>query len=330
MNCLIKKHFSIFNKLFNFFLTFHLKNNKKSLYKQCVKKLSKCKKIMEKIKHVPVMYKEVLENAPEIVSLAMDGTVGHGGHSSLLLDKFTGMKLVAVDRDPNIIKIAQSNLSKYADSIKFVRESYGELDSILQDKKVDLFLLDLWVNMEHFKDASRWFSIKKDGPLDMRFDTNQKTTALYILKNYRQDQLEEILSKWWDFKWKLLQDIVRTIVKWRHNLKTTFDLKNLLKTINLSEKKIAVVFQSLRIEVNQELEQLEMFLDKFTDYLNSWWRCQIITYHSIEDRLVKNRFKELDKNWFKNLTKKVIFPSKEEIEHNKASRSAKLRIIEKL
>jgi len=285
---------------------------------------------MWKIVHVPVMYDKVLENLPSNLNLMMDGTTGHGGHSKMILEKNPNVHLIAVDRDPNIIKVAQTNLSIFQDRIQFVQSSYWELEKILQDKKVDFILLDLWVNMEHFKDASRWFSIKKDGPLDMRFDTNQKNTALYILKNYRQDQLEQMLSKWWDFKWKLLQDIVRAIIKWRHNLKTTFDLKNLLKTINLSEKKIAVVFQSLRIEVNQELEQLEMFLDKFTDYLNSWWRCQIITYHSIEDRLVKNRFKELDKNWFKNLTKKVIFPSKEEIEHNKASRSAKLRIIEKL
>ena len=285
---------------------------------------------MWEIKHVPVMYQEVLDNMPENPKLVLDGTVGHGGHSRLILSKTPETSLIAVDRDSNIIKIAQKNLEEYKNRVEFVLASYGELETILKDRKVDMMLLDLWVNMEHFKDGSRGFSIKREGPLDMRFDTNQKITALYILKNYSQAQLEEMLTKWGDFKWKLLQDIVRAIIKWRHKLKTTFDLKNLLKTINLSEKKIAVVFQTLRIEVNQELEQLENFLEKFGDYLNEWWRCMIITYHSIEDRIVKNKFKELDKNGFKNITKKVIFPTLEEIEQNKASRSAKLRIIEKL
>jgi len=285
---------------------------------------------MWKIKHIPVMYKEVLENIPNNAKLIMDGTVWHAGHSKLILEKKSDVNIIAVDRDRKIIEIAKENLADYKERVEFVRESYGELSDILQDKKVDMFLLDIWVNMEHFKDASRWFSIKKEGPLDMRFDTNWKVTALYILKNYRQTQLEEMLYKWWDFEWKLLQDIVRILIKWRHKLKTTFDLKDLLKTIKLSEKKIAVVFQTLRIEVNQELKQLENFLDRFGVYLNKWWRCLIITYHSIEDRLVKNKFKELDKNGFKNITKKVIFPSLEEMEQNKASRSAKLRIIEKL
>jgi len=276
------------------------------------------------------MYKEVLENMPDKLDLVMDGTVWHAGHSKLILESYPTARLIAVDRDSKILEIAKKNLEEYVDRVEFVRESYGEIDKILKNRKVDMILLDLWVNMEHFKDASRGFSIKKDGPLDMRFDINQKITALYILKNYNQSQLEEMLSKWWDFKWKLLQEIVRAIIKWRYKLKTTFDLKNLLKTIKLSEKKIAVVFQALRIEVNKELDQLVNFLEKFGNYLNSGWRCMIITYHSIEDRLVKNKFKELDKNWFKNITKKVIFPSLEEIEKNKPSRSAKLRIIEKL
>jgi len=259
----------------------------------------------------------------------MDGTVWHAGHSKIILENYPHLKLIAVDRDPYILNIAKDNLKQYEKNVSFVNNSYGNIEEVLLEK-VDAILLDLWVNMEHFKDATRWFSIKREWPLDMRFDTNQKITAHYILKNYRQDQLEEMLSKWWDFKWKLLQDIVRIIIKSRHKLNTTFDLKNVLKSINLSEKKIAVVFQSLRIEVNKELEQLEMFLNKFQNYLTNWGRCLIITYHSIEDRLVKNRFKELDKNGFKNLTKKVIFPTLEEIEQNPPSRSAKLRVIEKI
>lgn len=284
---------------------------------------------MSKIKHVPVMWKEILEWTDIWPKLIMDGTVWHAGHSKLLLEKYKEVRLIAVDRDKNILSKAKENLKDYLDRVEFVLSSYGKLENILKSK-VDIILLDLGVNMEHFKDASRGFSIKKNGPLDMRFDQSQKITAEYILKNYSQSKLEEILTKWGDFKWKVLNDIVKAIVKGRHSLKTTFDLVNVLKQAWINLKKIAVVFQVLRIETNKELEQLEEFLEKFPDYLNDGWRCLIITYHSIEDRLVKNCFKQLDKNWFKNLTKKVIFPSLEEIKTNKASRSAKLRIIEKI
>lgn len=280
--------------------------------------------------HVPVMAKEVIENLPENLDLMMDGTVWHWWHSNLILSNFDKVRLVAVDRDPNIIQIAKKNLEKYKNRVEFVNDSYKNLENILKDRKVDAILLDLWVNMEHFKDPKRWFSIKYDGPLDMRFDINQKKTALYVLKNYTPEQLENILAKYGDFKWPLLKNIVKAIVSNRHKLSTTLTLKNILKQVWLSEKKIAVVFQVIRIETNNELDQLEEFLYKFQDYLNSWWRCLIITYHSIEDRLVKNRFKELDGKWFKNITKKVIFPTWEEIQKNKASRSAKLRIIERI
>jgi len=285
---------------------------------------------MQKITHIPVMAKEVINSIPENAKIIMDGTVWHGWHSKLLLDIFKNVNLICVDRDKNIIKTATHNLEPYKNRIEFVVDSYCNLNNILNNKKVDYILLDLWVNMEHFKDPTRWFSIKKDWPLDMRFDTSQKITAQYILKNYSKTQLNSIFEKYWDFKWRLLDEIVRIIIKSRHKLNTTFDLKNTLKYWWISEKKIAVIFQVLRIETNKELKQLEMFLNWFENYLNSWWRCWIITYHSIEDRLTKNKFKELDNKWFKNITKKVIFPTLEEIKKNKASRSAKFRIIEKI
>ena len=280
------------------------------------------------IKHLPVMYKEVLENLPRKLDLFMDWTVWHAWHSKLIKEKFTNVRIIAVDKDLNMLKVAEKNLQ--GDDVKYIQSSYKDLENILGNEKVDAILLDLWVNMEHFKDAERWFSIKNNGPLDMRFDKRQNITAEFILKNYAEDKLSNILERYWDFKWEYLQNITRAIIKWRSKLKWTKDLVEVLKKVWLSFKKIAVVFQVLRIEVNKELEQLEIFLDKFPSYLKENGRCLIITYHSIEDRLVKNRFKELDKNWFKNLTKKVIFPSLEEIRKNKASRSAKLRIIKKI
>ena len=279
--------------------------------------------------HIPVMTQEVLDNLPKNIDLMMDGTIWHGWHSRIILSSIDNVKIIWVDLDYKILQIAKQNLRDYKHRIKFVHNSYKNLEDILWKVKVDAILLDLWVNMEHFKDPRRGFSIKYNGPLDMRFDLSSKITAEWILKNYTQEQLKKILSKWWDFKWKLLNKIVKAIILNKWILGSTFALKDLLKKIWLSEKKIAVVFQVLRIETNKELDQLEFFLRKFQDYLNSWWRCLIITYHSIEDRIVKNRFKELDWQWFKNLTKKVIFPSLDEIQKNRASRSAKLRVIEK-
>jgi len=280
------------------------------------------------MRHVPVMWKEVLENLPEKLNVFMDGTLWHAGHTKLIIENKSPNKVIWVDKDPKIIKVAEKNLVWF-DNVQFVNDSYKNLDKFL-DSKVSWMLLDLWVNMEHFKDASRGFSIKKDWPLDMRFDPNSWKTAKDILRTYSTAKLSEIFQKYWDFSWRLLDLIVSTIEKWRFWLETTYDLKNLLKNAWINEKKIAVIFQVLRIETNNELDQLEEFLSKFQDYLEIWWRCLIITYHSIEDRLVKNRFKELDKNWFKNLTKKVIFPTWAEIQKNRASRSAKLRVIEKV
>ena len=280
--------------------------------------------------HVPVMLDKVLENLPWNLNLMMDGTLWHGGHSKAILSNYPHVKIIWVDRDPQILQIAKENLKDFSSRVEFVQNSYKNLPEILQDRKVDAILLDLWVNMEHFKDPTRGFSIKYDGPLDMRFDPKNPITAEWILKNYSFDQLKEVFAKYWDFGWKLLDEIVKQIMLHKSKLKTTFDLKNALKSL-LSEKKIAVVFQALRIETNKELEQLEKFLEVFPEYLTSGGRCLIITYHSWEDRLVKNRFKELHQmGKFKNLTKKVIFPTWDEIKKNRASSSAKLRVIEKL
>ncbi len=280
--------------------------------------------------HTPVMANKVLEKLPKTSKLILDWTLWHGWHSKLILSKFDTIKIIWVDRDQSIINIAKTRLSNFKDRITFIKESYKNLNTILRNKKIDAILLDLWVNMEHFKDPKRGFSIKYDWPLDMRFDTNSKITAKRILNNYTQDKLEIMFKKYWDFKWKLLDRIIKSLEKNKHHIETTFDLKYTLKNAWISEKKIAVIFQALRIETNNELNHLEVFLKTFKNYLNKWWRCLIITYHSVEDRLVKYSFKSLENEWFKNLTKKVIFPDYEEIKTNKASRSAKLRIVEKI
>lgn len=285
---------------------------------------------MSKFEHVPVMYKEFLENLPNSIELYVDATLWQAWHCRMILEKFKDSYAIWVDKDKNMLDISRGNLSEFKDRVEFIHSSYKNLSEILRDKKADLIFLDLGVNMYHFKDAKRWFSIKRNWPLDMRFDESQSITAKYILKNYTKEQLRDILERYWDFKWKLLLDISESIYKNKHKLNETRDLVELMNKYWISSRKIAVLFQVLRIEVNSELEDLKEFLSNFWEYLESWWRCLILTFHSIEDRIVKNCFRDMGKKWFINITKKVIFPSLEELRKNKASRSAKLRIIEKI
>ncbi len=287
------------------------------------------------VQHKPVLVNEILSFIKPEYETILDGTLGHGGHAKHILTKFSNIKkYIWVDRDKQILSKAQSNLTMFKDKIIFINTSYDNLEDIAKQSwidKFDLMLLDLGVNMEHFKDWQRGFSIKQEGPLDMRFDINQDFDAKKLLHIYSKQKLIEILQKYGDFSSNLASKIAQAIIDARNKqpLATTLEFKNLLKSLGLSDKKIAVVFQVLRIEVNQELAKLENFLDKFTKWLKSGWRCLIISYHSIEDRIVKNKFKQLSKEWkLQILTKHTVKPSWQEIKSNKAARSAQLRVGE--
>jgi 16S rRNA (cytosine1402-N4)-methyltransferase len=156
-------------------------------------------------------------------------------------------------------------------------------------------LLDLGVNMEHFKDGERGFSIKQDAPLDMRFNKGHPTRAKDIVNTYTGDQLANILIKYGDYSPKSAEYLTKGIIEARkkHPIETTQQLKDILFDLRCNQKKIAVIFQVLRIETNKELEQLEIFLTTFGEQLTIGGRCAIITYHSIEDRITKNAFKSL-------------------------------------
>jgi 16S rRNA (cytosine1402-N4)-methyltransferase len=194
-------------------------------------------------------------------------------------------------------------------------------------------LLDLGVNMEHFKDGERGFSINTDAPLDMRFNKGNPLTAREIVNTYSSEKLAEILILYGDYSPKSAEYLAKAIVESRkkHPLETTQQLKEVLHTLHCNQKKIAVIFQVLRIETNKELQQLEIFLKTFGEPLKIGGRCAIMTYHSIEDRIVKNAFKALAEGGkFQLVNKKVIQPHYTEVQRNKAARSAKLRIIEKI
>lgn len=289
------------------------------------------------IKHVPVMIDDVIKSIPLNPKIIVDWTLWHGWHSSEILDKFSSVqKIFWFDLDPNILKDTKVRLSKYWDKIDFVWKSYTQISTILKEKwniKADFVLLDLWVNMEHFKDWSRWFSLNTDAQLDMRFDNQKWTSAYDILNKYPMIELAKIFIDYAEFTEQKSQQIAKQIVQFRKTkpISTTFDLKNILNSAWLWQKASIVIFQAIRIETNKEIDNLNLLLEQVPSILSKWWRCGVITFHSIEDRVVKLFFKDLAKQeWFKLLYKKAIKPNYKEIEKNRPSRSAKYRVIEKI
>jgi len=283
--------------------------------------------------HQPVLLKEVLEWLPSKLEVGFDGTLGHWGHTQAILEAREDIKKwFGVDKDKQMLQKAQKRLKQFWNKIKFVHGSYADLEQILGDEKVDWMLLDLGVNMEHFKDWGRWFSIKQDWELDMRFDTTKGKPAWQAIGQWQFEEFASGLLQYWDFGPKFAKWIAGEILQQRRKkpLKTTMELKQFLKNLGLGEKKIAVIFQVLRIMVNNELGELKRFLSKFVDFLNPGWRVAVISYHSGEDRLVKEAFKDLEsKGLVKILTKKVVKPSWQEITTNKAARSARMRVVER-
>ncbi|AHB41836.1 S-adenosyl-methyltransferase MraW [candidate division SR1 bacterium RAAC1_SR1_1] len=283
------------------------------------------------IKHIPVLLDEVLKSIPETTTFLVDGTLGHGGHTQAILDKFPQISVLGIDRDPNIFSATQEKLAGYANRFQAKQGSYADIDT-LQSKKSDYILLDIGVNMEHYKDTSRGFSIKGEGPLDMRFDPTKGLSAQQRIARVSAADLETCFIDYADFTPEKARELANAILRARtkYPLTTTRQLRQVLYDCGLGDPASSVIFQAIRIQVNQELEQLKIFLQKLPDLLNKGGRCAIITFHSIEDRIVKNAFKEFPENQRVLYSKKAIQPTYKEIEKNKASRSAKLRIIEKI
>ena len=293
------------------------------------------------LRHIPVLAQEIYDQLPQDRQLGFDGTFGHGGHAEFFLSheekkrSIEPLKIIGTDIDQQMIQKASELTKNYAHQIQILHSSYAKIENMSQ--KIWLFdyeLLDLGVNLEHFKDGSRWFSIKTDAPLDMRFDQEKNpTTAKERLQKTKAETIEQALQNYGDFSPKTAERLTKFLCEQRKKseFSTTFQLKDFLTTHHFNQKKIAVIFQVIRIMVNRELEQLEQFLKDFPQTLKKGWRCLIITYHSIEDRITKNAFKALAESWsFQLVNKKVIVPHYTEVQRNKAARSAKLRIIEKV
>jgi 16S rRNA (cytosine1402-N4)-methyltransferase len=301
--------------------------------------------------HFPVLLHESIVNLNlKKGDIVVDGTLGLGGHSEKILEQILpdGL-LIAFDQDQANMKKAQERLKDYQDNILYCSGNFQDLDKFIPNKfkeKISAIFLDLGVASTHFDQDERGFSYTKTGPLDMRMDQRLNKTAKDVISNTSCNELTEILKKYGEVRsaYKLAKKIVQA--RKEKTIKTTQDLTTIIEQVFPVPLKRAhpaqKVFQALRIEVNDELQVLEKTLLKSLKFLRTGGRLAVISYHSLEDRIVKHFFKEqakpcicpreflrcqcLRKPPLNILTKKPIVPTREEIEKNRRSRSAKLRL----
>ena len=305
-----------------------------------------------KFEHIPVIATETIENLnikPDGVYL--DLTLGKGGHSKMILERLSNEGiLIALDQDKEAIEAAKENLKDFSNVI-FVNSNFEKIDEVLRDLGFDYIdgaLMDIGVSSYQIDNADRGFSYMKDGPLDMRMNQENELTAEIIVNEYSQDELEKIFFEYGEEKFSRL--IAKNIIKARedYRIDTTFKLKDIVtKSIKSNEAHPEKrVFQALRIEVNRELDVLIDTIDKVVDHLNKDGRLAIITFHSLEDRIVKNKFKDLatdcicppefpvcvcnHKAKVKIITRKPITASKKELEENSRAKPAKLRVCQRI
>ena len=312
---------------------------------------------MMEFRHTSVLLQETIDSLrvrPD--GIYVDGTLGDGGHAlevcRLLSDKG---RLIGIDQDGEAIAAAQERLKEFKDRVTFLRSNYCTMVAELEKlgiTSVDGILLDLGVSSHQLDDAERGFAYRVDAPLDMRMDTRQALTAADVVNTYSKQELARILREYGEER--VAGRIATRIVMQRaaHPIETTGELSELIRSAipakHRSEKGHPAKrsFQAVRIEVNRELDVLQESLDGMIDLLNEGGRLCVITFHSLEDRIVKQTFRRNEhpctcppefpvcvcgkKPKGRTLTRKPILPSEEETEGNSRSKSAKLRVFERI
>ena len=290
--------------------------------------------------HKPVMIKEVLSFIPENSNIVVDATLGEGGHTKAMLD--LNLEVYGFERDKNILEIAKKRLADYK-KFYYYNNTYDKMiDSLPKNiiGNVDFILYDLGVSMFHFKKAERGFSFNENNKLDMRLGIN-KINAYEVINKYEKKDLERIFKEYGEIKNS--PKIADAIIKEREkkNIETAKELENIIFHNSDKSKKYGkinpatLIFQAIRIEVNDELNILKKSIENIKSILKKYGVVVIISYHSLEDRIVKRFFKDNEKTKnkegiFKLLNSKVLKPTNEEIKLNIASRSAKLRAAQLL
>ncbi|MBI4843329.1 MAG: 16S rRNA (cytosine(1402)-N(4))-methyltransferase RsmH [Nitrospirae bacterium] len=289
------------------------------------------------IAHVPVMPEEVMEGLKISEGGAyVDATVGLGGHAGLILEKAKGCSLIGIDRDGEVLASAKERF-KGMENVHLAKGRFSELKPILNSfgfSGADGILFDIGVSTMQLKAEGRGFSFLKDEPLDMRMDREGRLTAEDVVNEYSEKGLAEII---WRFgEEKSSRRIARAIASERKKkrIRTCRELALLIEKAVRGRGRIhpaTRTFQALRIEVNGELDELSAGLESGAEVLKPGGRLCVLSYHSLEDRIVKNAFRELArKGMFHIITKKPLLPSREEARINPSSRSAKLRIAERI
>ena len=305
--------------------------------------------------HSPVMPNECIEGLNiRPGGTIVDGTAGGGGHSYLIAESLNVGRLIAIDRDESAIRAAGKRLERFGDTVLFARNNFVNIAEVCHGfgiDKIDGVLLDLGVSSYQLDTPERGFSYISDAPLDMRMDQNAEKTAYDVVNGYTESELRRILFEYGEEKFAAR--IAANIVKQREKspIKTTGELVEIIRRSVPQTQKggghpAKRTFQAIRIEVNGELEVIEPAIRSAVDLLNVGGRIAIITFHSLEDRIVKQTFADLAsgcicpkdlpvcvcgrKPVIKLVNKKPILPSAEELENNPRSHSAKLRIAEKI
>ena len=305
-------------------------------------------------KHIPVLLNQCIDglNIKEN-GIYVDGTLGGAGHSTEILKKLSpNGTLIGIDRDEEALSVVKERLKEYKNVI-YVHGNHDDIKEILADLnicKVDGILLDLGVSSYQLDEAERGFSYTKDAPLDMRMDKTKPLTAEYVVNNYSEEKLAQIIYEYSEEKFS--RSVARKICEYRKNkeIKTTKELADIIETAipGFAKKDghpAKRTFQAIRIEVNDEIKPLYNTIKNCIDVLNPGGRLCVITFHSLEDRAVKEAFVDAQgkctcpgdlpycvcgyKSLGKILTKKPILPTQDEITSNSRAKSAKLRVFEK-
>lgn len=312
---------------------------------------------MSEFSHFSVLLGECIENLnikPD--GIYVDGTAGGAGHSSKIAERLgEGGLLIPIDQDEDAIKVITERLAPYGDRVKIVRDNFSNIKRVLDEleiDKIDGLLLDLGVSSYQLDTAERGFSYIANAPLDMRMDNRAARSAYTVLNEYSADELKKII---YDFgEERFAPKIVAGIIKAREKapIQTTGELVEIIKSSIPSFARreelssVKRVFQAVRIEVNKELDIIAPTIEAAVSRMNEGGRIVIITFHSLEDRIVKQTFNQLssgctcpkdfpvcvcgNKPKIKVLTKKPILPSEAELAVNSRSKSAKLRVAEKI
>ena len=306
-------------------------------------------------KHISVLLNETISslNLNEN-SIIVDATLGYGGHSSNILERIDKGYLFAFDQDSEAIRHSTDRLSKIGANFTIIKSNFVNMKEELEKlgvSQVDGVLFDLGVSSPQLDDGERGFSFHTDAKLDMRMDRSQKLSAYEVVNQYSKEDLARIFYKYGEDKFS--NNIAKKIVEARATkpIETTLELVEIIKSavpmkFRIDKHPARQIFQAIRIEVNHELDVLEPALEQALDLIKVGGRVSVITFHSLEDRIVKNYFKEkceIDDRVkgmpnipleylpdFKLVTNKAIVPSDEELERNPRARSSKLRVIERI